>query len=90
MEFNVGDRVVYIRGIYDKVLKTGDRGTICNFIDKSIGVDWDREFEYNGHDCDGYARMGHGRYVGSRDIAHTDGVLKIKEWLRYGGRNIKN
>ena len=78
MEFNVGDRVVYIRGIYDKVLKTGDRGTICNFIDKSIGVDWDREFEYNGHDCDGYARMGHGRYVGSRDIAHTDGVLKIK------------
>ena len=67
--YTVGDRVVAARDIATQngEIHIGDEGTVCNSIDSSIGVAWDRNI--GGHDLsNGLCEDGHGWYMNRHDI----------------------
>ena len=66
--FTEGDRVNYV-GLDPEL--AGQSGVIVDLVlyeddEPWIGVDWDTLT--SGHDCNGYAREGHGYYVGEESL----------------------
>lgn len=60
MSFKIGDRVRHVPLYGDSVEPSSDKiGTIVNIRTTGVfGVEFDEHI--HGHDCDGYARLGHG------------------------------
>ena len=77
-EFKVGDRVqLVLRTIVcPDGLKLCALGTVVHTSrNGTYGVDWDEEF--NGHNCTGHARSGHGWYIRENQIEPLDGDIEI-------------
>lgn len=78
-KFCIGDRVRLIKNHPEgnRILKTGDLGTVCCFEFNSIGVYWDRSC--NGHDCGngGTCASGHGWFVSPwhLELYYEDGEI---------------
>lgn len=73
--FPIGSRVVMVGGDPTGCIKAGEIGTVCYYREFSdgcnIGVEWE-ESSGSKHNCDGYCKSKHGRYVPHTSIRLLD------------------
>ena len=74
MDFKVGDKVIATKDSLR--IQVGDKGVAVHIKINNTGVCWERRI--GGHDCNGYAKVGHGWYVKETNIKLAEPEIKFK------------
>lgn len=63
--FNVGDKVICVKDVYNNKIKVGLKGIVVDIV-SSIGVEWEEDI--GGHSCNGRCKDRYGYFVNRDNI----------------------